>query len=278
MFAKLKKFWDNPYAAPLTGPVKGIMRYAYMPIRNFVEGVEYARDDDNYKWDREKKGFMTRLWDRAESNEYVMIGVIGAVAGGIAFAAAGVAAGLAVAGSVAGQAVAATVLGLAFAGVGAVAGPFITAGIVATAGAMVGLGIGMVPGFFKGCKQALQHHKDMKTKGAVVAALPPAQAQDAELAESLAAVMKHFNNLPKAHRAPFVRMMNEKYEQNAPGTQSDKVLAAIDAMPEKDREIFIRGLQERLSADFSAAAQKDVVLQTPVTTSTIKLKEPRPDA
>ena len=257
MFAKLKKFWDNPYAAPLTGPVKGIMRYAYMPIRNFVEGVQYARDDDNYKWDREKKGFMTRLWDRAESSEYVMIGVIGAVAG---------------------QAVAATVLCLAFAGVGAVAGPFITAGIVATAGAMVGLGIGMVPGFFKGCKQALQHHKDMKTKGAVVAALPPAQAQDAELAESLAAVMKHFNNLPKAHRAPFVRMMNEKYEQNAPGTQSDKVLAAIDAMPEKDREIFIRGLQERLSADFGAAAQKDVVLQAPVTTSTIKLKEPRPDA
>jgi hypothetical protein len=277
MFEKLKKFWANPYAAPLTQAVGGIVDYARKPINNFIKGVEYVHDEENYKYDRElkQKTMIARLWNRADEykSSFEIIAYGGSIVGTLAFAAAGAVAGAAMMGGVAAQVTAATVLGLALAGVGAVAGPFIVAGVFAAAGAMVGLGIGMVPGFFKGCKTALQHHKDLKTQGAVAKALPAAQAQDAELTQNLAAVMQHFNKLPKEHRAAFVRMMNEKYEQGATGAQSDKALAVIDAMPAKDREIFIRGLQERLSSDFDAAAQKDVTLQTPINTgSTIKLK------
>jgi hypothetical protein len=280
MFQKMKNFWANPYAAPLTGAVGGIIEYARKPINNFIKGCEYAFDDNNYRYDDEQRGKMSRLFDRAEKYEsgFGIIAVGGSVVGTLAFGGAGIAAGIALAGGVAAKVAAATVLGFAFAGVGAVAGPFIVAGVFATAGAMVGLGIGMVPGFFKGCKTALQHHKDLKTQEAVASALPKAQAQDAELTKNLAAVMQHFNNLPKEHKASFVRMMNEKYEQAAPGAQAGKALALIDAMPEKDREIFVRALRERLNDDFNAVAQKDVVLQAPVATiGTIKLKGAAPD-
>lgn len=277
MIQKLKNLWSNPYAAPLTEAVKGVIHYARMPINKFLGGLDYVRDEDNYRWDSDNKGKtkMGRLMDRAEKYEsgmgFIVIG--GAIIGCLAFGAAGIAAGVALMGGVTAKVIASTVLGLAFSGVGYVAGPYITAGVAATGGAMVGLGLGLVPGFFKGCKTALQHMKDAKTQDAVTKALPAAQVQDEELTKNLAAVMQHFNNLPKAHKAPFVRMMNEKYEQGAAGAQSDKALAMIDAMPEKDREIFVRQLRDRLSADFDAAAQKDVVAQAPIATvGTIKLK------
>ena len=237
MLEKLKKFWANPYAAPLTEAVGGIVEYARKPINNFIKGVAYVHDEENYKYDREKKTMIARLWSRADEykSSFELIAYGGSILGALAFGGAGVLAGAAMMGGAAAQVTAATVLGLAFAGVGTVAGPFIVAGVFAVAGGMVGLGIGMVPGFFKGCGTALKHHKDQKTQTAVAKALPPAQAQDAELTKNLATVLAHFNKLPKEHRAPFVRMMNEKYEQGAAGGQSDKALAGIDAMPAKDR-------------------------------------------
>ncbi|MEZ0260200.1 MAG: hypothetical protein ACAH80_04280 [Alphaproteobacteria bacterium] len=289
MFQKLKTglkdFWVNPYAAPLTEAVKGVIHYARMPINKFIKGCAHASDDNNYKYDTEgkAKSKMARLMDLAEKYEsgmgFIVIG--GAVVGALAFGGAGVAAGIVLMGGVVGKTVMATVLGLALCGVGYATGPYIAAGIAATAGGMVGLGLGMVPGFIKGCKNILQHHKDLKTQGAVAAALPKSQAQDAELTKNLAAVMQHFNNLPKEHKGPFVRMMNDKHAQAATAP-ADKILAQIDAMPEQDRDALLRSLRDRLKEDFSEVAQKDaddsVVLQAPVTAAKIKLKGATPDA
>jgi hypothetical protein len=286
MLEKLKKslkdFWANPYVAPLTQAVGGVLHCAHKPIRHFTEGVARAFDDETYKWDREwlESSKMSRFFHEANKYDsgFGFIAVAGAVVGGLAFAGGGALAGAAIMGGLAGKITAAVVLGLACSGVGAVAGPFIMAGVVATVGGIVGLGIGLVPGFFKGCGTAVNHFKERKIRAEIQKSLPPRQAQDEALAENLAKVMQEFNKLPKEHRAAFVRMMNECYDKEASGNQFSKAQAALDAMPEDHRENFIRSLKERMKDEFAAVADKDaassVVLQTPVAASgTIKLKQ-----
>jgi len=266
MFKKLHAMIDHPFAAPVTETVKSIGSIALYPLGGFIDGLKHAFDDNNFS-DRELE--TPRLLRMYGSLLGESEGSCGITLGGMAVAgiAGAITAGMMASGAGVG------VLGIigwcaGAVAVGVAAGPFLMAGAIAGAAAVVGSVIGGVPGFIKGCSKVIDHFKHGKAQTQVVAALPPAQAEDEELTASLARALAVFKDLPKEQRPTYVKMMNEQHMDEV-WTMNDKLLQAFDSMNTRDRSALVKGLRDRLSHEFTELAKREAndstVLQKEIT-------------
>lgn len=257
------RFWDNPYWAPVTEPLKNVAHITRLPINDFIEEVQDGWRND-YRHGGSKLGRM--LGNLAESGHLgtAMMGIIGFIGAGlVGMAIGGVATHAAMAGAGAVAQWGATVVGgIAVAGVCAVAGPFVLAGVVASAAAIVGCTLGIVPGMVSGTVKAVKHHIQQKnapqvaaTTAAVAAALlhtTPA------VNEKVSAIVNDFMTLPQQSRdALFTEL--ERLSGDPARYPAEKMVAAIQKMPDAERVAVIEKLQERLSADFGTVAAKQVM-------------------
>jgi hypothetical protein len=263
MFSKLKEFFENPYWAPVTQPLKNIAAFAYTPIRDFTKAVSvgWQQKSVKYSYSNGKEGsrlgnIFANLLDGGFHT--MCMGLCGFLLGA---GAAGISTGIAVYGGMAGaglfgQIAATTLTSIAAAGIGAVAGPFLFAGAVAFAGAVVGLSLGAVPGVVSGTMKAFKHRSDVKNKVAVAAKLPAPQAQNGETLERISALIRDFNRLPKEERTSVVKMLNEEFTA-ATYNKSQEILENIDTLPQAEKEQFVRGLRGKMADMFEKVAVKD---------------------
>ncbi len=279
LFKKIKSLVTHPYAAPVTETAKGIGNFAFYPLAGFIERIREGFDDntDRYDDDYQKKPKLLRMYKRLfyTDDSAGFISFFGSVIAGVG---GGIVAGVTAAGGGAG------ILGIAGSsalavGLGAATGPFLLAGVIATVAACTGLFIGGVPGLLKGAKMAIDHRKLVKAQGQVAAALP-AKAADPDFTQALGKALSPFNDLTPEQRAAYVKMMNEQHEEAARG-QGEKLLQALDSLPEKERDTLLRGLKPRLKDEFEQLAQKDAnnstVLQNEIKIDgPIKLKVKKP--
>ncbi|MEZ0260198.1 MAG: hypothetical protein ACAH80_04270 [Alphaproteobacteria bacterium] len=277
MLKKIKAIIDHPFAAPLTETVKGIAAIAFAPVRDFGEAIARAFDDNYYSGEEAERPKMLRVYSELlDSGEFTGVTtLLGMLVGGVGAAIAG---GIMAAG--AGFSIPAIVgVCAASVGIGVAAGPFAVAAILVTGAATVGSVIGGVPGFIKGCSKVIDHFKHGKAQAQVSAALPPTQAQDEELTGSLARALAAFNDLPKEQRATYVKMMNQQHMDES-WHMNDKLLKAFDSMADRDKAALVKGLRDRLSAEFTELAKREAndstVLQNEITVDgPLKLKKPQ---
>lgn len=250
--------FKSPYWAPLTQPFKNIAAFTYTPIRDFVEAVSMGlrgkpRGYFCTKADTPIRQVFVNLFDVGDKFHTSFMAYGGAIIGALsASGLAGVGAFSALAGSgIVAQAGAATIAGIAGAGIGAVAGPFVMAGVVAAAGAIAGVSLGVVPGFVSGTVQAIKASKN--TPATAANNTPPAPTAK----ERFNALYEAYKRVPQADQefvAETLRTWCMKAAQKSPG---ERVLDTIDRLPPDEREKLVRGLREKLAAEFGQVAQKD---------------------
>lgn len=277
MLKKAKEIINHPYAAPATEPLKAIGIFAMRPLKRFMQRLREGLDDDTYKYEDDEirnQPRLRRMYARLfkEDDTSGVISTIGCIVGGLGAA---ITAGVMAHGGGAG------LLGIALwsAGglsAGVAAGPFVLAGVIALGTACTGLFIAGVPGLVKGCQMAIEHRKLVKAGAQVTAALPASQAQNADLTAALAKALSPFNDLTKEQQAAYVKMMNQQHSDAAKG-QSQKLLQALESLPDNERDALLRGLKPHLREEFEKLAQRDAnnstVLQNEITTGgPIRLK------
>lgn len=269
MFKAFKeKFWDNPYWAAVTEPLRSIGRMTASSLDHFTAAAKDAFEDDRYSTDNKPKimrlpGALVSI-NRDSSilamGSMVMmaIGMIGTggVAGVAGFA-------LAAGGGMALQIGAAFVAGVAGAGVGIYAGAATFAGAIALGAAAVGTVYGMTAGLVNGAIKTYKHHQTMKNAPAVaaataaVAAVTP-QQQTPTVTERVSEIVNSFMNLPKESRAVLFTEL-ERMSGDPARMPAEKMAQAIERMPDAERHDLIEKLQERLSTDFGAVAKKQAL-------------------
>lgn len=246
MFQKLEMLVKHPYAAPIVETVKGISRIAYAPVSGFFQDAK-------------------RGWDRAEDNSSRILGIykgifdgyndgsgfIGFVGSLLSAASLAIAGGTAVASGGGGIAaiVGASVAGV---GVGAAVGPFVAAGVIMLAAASIGSVIGGVPGLVHGVSKVIDYRKNRAAYDQALQMLPQKSA-DEKLARRIAPALAAFNELSRDDREPFVRALNDSYE-NAVYGRSEKIMKSVETLPESERKGLARKLKETLSAEFDDVA------------------------
>jgi len=258
-------FWDNPYWAPLSEPLKNVGRITAAPLREFAESVRDGWEGNAYG--DQNKSRILRIFSEV-TNTYggtefmsgvgvVLTGLGAAVAGGIGGW--GAAAGLGMAVQVGATVVAAIGLGA----VGAVAGPFVAAAIVGTGSFVVGCALGIVPGVVGGMVKAAKHYIKMRNApavaaatAAVAAAVPAQSATQAQTTnERVDKIVQEFKSLPRAsYKALFEEL--EKLAEDPAHTPVQRVLGNVDRMSAQDRVALIEKLQQKLSSEFGAVAHK----------------------
>lgn len=271
MLKKLKEIAAHPYAAPVMETLKGIGIFALKPVGRFIERVREGFDDETYKYESDEKKNRPKLRRMYERLFYTddSAGVISGIGAFVAALGGGI-----VAGATGGTGIASMLIwGAAGLGVGAAAGPFLLAGLIAVGAACTGLIIGGAPGLVKGCQIAIEHRKLLKAGGQIAAALPAAPP---DFTEALAKALSPFNDLTPEQRAAYVKMMNQQHRDAAKG-ESEKLLQALDSLPDAERDALLRGLKPRMRDEFEKLAQRDAdnstVLQNEITTGgPIKLK------
>lgn len=251
MFKKLKAFFGHPYMAPVTETLIGVATIACAPIAGFIDDVidGWKEGDDNGEGSSHMQSMYASLFDSFNTGTS-MIALGGSIIGGLGLAAAGAIA-LGTGGT--GMLIAGGLLGLGF---GVAAGPFVLAGIIATAAAAVGTVIGGVPGFIKGISKIVDYHRDRKGYEDAMQKLA-GQPQAEENAKAYAPLLGRFNELSQDKREAFVRLMNKEYEK-AIWDSSERIMKAVEALPEKSREKLAERLSEKLPEQFGLAAADDL--------------------
>ncbi|MEZ0260199.1 MAG: hypothetical protein ACAH80_04275 [Alphaproteobacteria bacterium] len=276
MLEKAKEIINHPYAAPVTETLKAIGVFAMQPLKKFTERIREAFDDDTYKYDGDEiknRPKLRRMYERLNKYEdsagfITMFGyAIGAIAGAAT-------AGIAAYGS--SGLLGAFLWGAAGMSFGIAAGPFVLAGVIALGAACTGLFLAGVPGLVKGCQMAIEHRKLTKAGQQVAQQLPAAQAQNADLTAALAKALAPFNDLKPEQRDAYVKMMNQQHQDAVTG-QSEKLLQALNSLPDNERDALLDGLKLHLKDEFEKMAQRvannSTVLQNEITTGgPIKLK------
>lgn len=270
MFKAFKeKFWDNPYWATVTEPLRNIGRMTVAPLDHFIGAAKDAFEDDRYSSDNKPKimrlpGALVSI--RRDSSILSAGSMIMMAAGLIGVGAVGGVAGFALAagGGMALQIGAAFVAGVAGAGLGIYAGAATFAGAIALGAAAVGTVYGMTAGVVNGAIKTFKHHQTMKNAptvaaaAAAVAAAAPAQQQTPSVSARVSDIVNSFINLPKESRdALFTEL--ERMSGDPARLPAEKMAKAIERMPDAERHDLIEKLQERLSADFGAVAKKQAL-------------------
>ncbi len=268
MFKAFKeKFWDNPYWATVTEPLRSVGRMTAASMDHFVESAKDAFEDDSY----DKKPKLMRLPGELVSTDrdsallsvgsIVMMAVgmigVGAVAAAATFA-------LAAGGGIALQIGAAFVAGVAGAGLGIYAGAATFAGAIALGAAAVGTVYGMTAGVVSGAIKTYKHHQQMKhaptvaAATAAVAVATPQQQQTASVSEKVSDIVNSFMTLPKESREALFTEL-ERISGDPARMPAEKMAHAIERMPDTERHDLIEKLQERLSKDFGIVAKKQAL-------------------
>lgn len=176
MLDRLRRFFDSPYSAPVTEPLKNVLRIAAIPLRGFGRALADS-------WEGEYTGWPKRFLDEVCSDENGpagFIAVAGGMVGGVAcFMGAGALLGASVPGGIAGS----LLLASAAAGIGVITGPFVAAAAVGAVALTVGCALGIVPGVIMGAVKTLKHIFSKKDAPGISA---PAN-DDSELADVLPA-------------------------------------------------------------------------------------------
>lgn len=257
---KLQAFFVNPYAAPLTEPLKSVARFALAPTEDFIECILEAKNDTY-----DDSPFIRRLFSRFSDSGHFgtfLAGTFGAAIGGLG---AGIVGGF-VAHAAGAGAILTGAAGIAAVGIGVVVAPFAIMAAVGFAAAAVGCVLGAPFGFLRGCRDAWKHHELVKTKGVVVSATPALQSAGDAAAEAAARIFQEVRALPVEVQGPVIRALGEKFGAAGGG---ERVLNMIETLPEKERETLVRGLKQKLAPEFEAVAEKDahhaVTLQNEIT-------------
>ena len=282
MLQKLKDFWQNPYAAPLTEPLRNIGETIAGFVKPYTEAFEAAKDSSYYTRDTTPTGrFLSSIFDVSNSfftvaSSFVAFAAGTVVAGGVG----GMAAYSGLAGT--GAAVqwgGAAVAGLAAGSAGFVAAPVAVVAVTAFVGAVVGAVIGGVPGVIKGTQIALKHHHDLKNPPPAPAAAPAASPV-ATLKETTAIMRAEFKKLNAADKNLVLGILEDDVDQTT--SLQARVLRNVGKMNEAQRTALAEVLDEQLADAFSAVASKKAaeagVLDEDVTVKPIATKLRRRNA
>lgn len=268
MFKAFKeKFWDNPYWAAVTEPLRIIGRITVSALDHFTESVKDAARDTPYDKRPKIMRLPGRLVSTSRDSSMLAIGSFlmmagGMVGGGIVGGMGGFAA--AAGGGMAAQVALAAVGGVAAAALGIYAGAAAFAGTIAFGAATIGATYGLTAGLVQGAIKSYRHHQTMKNAPAVAAvtatvtaATPPAQ-QAAYVTEKVSEIVDRFLSLPPESREALFTEL-ERINGNPPRQpveSVEKVAETIQRMPAEDRQHLIEQLQEKLSGDFGAVVRK----------------------
>lgn len=262
MLQKLKDFWANPYAAPLTKPLENIAMTVLTATGGYVDAVIGAFDD-KYRTQRElERSRISRIYGNIFDGDSEGFNVLNGVSAVIAAAGAGITAGVSTWSGLAGAGVVAKVVaagaaGVAVGTVGALAAPIVLATTIASVALVVGTVIGVVPGVIGGTAQAIKHHKQLKNPPpAPAAAAPAAPTPTAQQLhdEATARIQRDFWTLPQHLQQALL----ERLEKTAgyPRGAQDRVFRTIDAMDETQRIALAEALETKLGSAFDAVASK----------------------
>ncbi len=268
---KITSWWNNPYWAPVTEPLKMIGAAAYAPNGQFVECI---RSGIEARYGNEDSLALVRIFKEFWDADNILPVGISTIGAGIAGIAAGISAGIAI-GSAGMGAFALGAGAVIAAGAAAIATPFAFMGVLAFAGASLAA-ICSPYGLAKGGVKALKYRAAQKTQAAAVQAMPAVKNAAPDIQETAAQLYKSLRDMPAEIRAPVLKDLSEKFAASGTGT-AQSVMKAVDAMPEAERKALVKELQAKLSATFDAVANDEanqsVTLQQPAATMpTIKLK------
>lgn len=274
---KIRDWWHNPYWAPITEPLKYIGKAAYTPISSFVEDIHKAIDDDNYYGNDKSKPVLARVFKEFANVDHFGVwisGTAGAALGGLA-AAVGAGAAAAAAGVSWPLITAAAISSCA---IGFVATPFLIMGALAFGGAVVGA-VAAPAGLVSGGIKAYKHHQFQKTQAAVAQAIPSLQQEAPDVREAAARIFESLRDLPAGIQGPLLKSLSEKFAASGHGA-AERIMKAIEALPDAEREALVKGLRTTLAPVFDAVAQQEanasVTLQNDaLTMSPLKLKRPK---
>jgi hypothetical protein len=254
---KLKEFWASPYSAPARLPLKNVARFTYTPIKDFVDCIKEALATS-----KPDEPFLMHLARAVVDDCYsgvqgypkgytMAMGWIGMIGGGI--------------GAAVGAGFAAHALGLGWLGIGAagvaasglgiLAGPFVVAGTVALGGFIAGVAM-MAPGFVEGCRSLKRHFTDRKMQGAVAQAVPQLKEAEPDMSQKAGRILEQVMALPENCRGPLLKELAEQYAKTGEDA-AEKVLKAVEALPNDQREKVAEKLRDMLSESFSAVAKKE---------------------
>lgn len=260
MLQKIKDFWDNPYAAPLTQPLRNVGNFVANSVKWYTEAVKDAFDDRYISYSDKGKSRFERIYKNLYNGDdlFVLGNVIAAlVVGGGAAVGTGVATYGAMAGAALTTQLTATGLAsIAAATVGFVAAPVVTVVAIGACMTVAGTVLGVVPGVVGGAVKAYKHHQNLKNpppaqQAAPLAATPTAKAiQDATVLR----ICDDFSTLPAQTQQAVI----ERLERSAssPQTPQQKMIKAIDGMTEEQRVTLAEMLEEKLASAFDAVASK----------------------
>lgn len=261
MLQKIKDFWSNPYAAPLTKPLENIAMTVLTATGSYVDAVMDAFNDKYLTQSDLERTRISRIYQNIFDGDSEGMNFANGICAVIAALGTGIAAGVGTWSGLAGAGVVAKVAatgaaGIAAATVGALAAPVVLATTIAAAAVVVGVVVGVVPGVIGGTAQALKHHKLLKNppptqQAAPLAATPTAKAiQDATVLR----ICDDFSTLPAQTQQAVI----ERLERSAssPQTPQQKMIKAIDSMTEEQRVTLAEMLEEKLASAFDAVASK----------------------
>ena len=252
MLQKLKNFWNNPYSAPLTDPLRNVGSTVAKAVSGYTEAVREAFDDSYIPYNQQGKSRAGRIYknilDRHDGFE--LLNGIGVVLGGLAAGGgAGVVAFNGVAGGIAAKVAAAAVSGIAGGALGVVAAPVVLAVGIAAGAVVVGTVLGVVPGVIGGAAKAIKHHKGLKNPAP---ATPPVPAQQQGQSQTLSRIVADFTQLDGQGQ----RKVLERLEMHANLTPQEKIFGAVEKLSEAQRIALIEALEQKLGSAFDAVARK----------------------
>lgn len=259
MFKKIAAIVNHPYAAPVTETFKGIFKIAKAPLKGFIEAVEEGMEDNrpSFKPDEDYTPTFVRVYKEIISSYDLgpqVIGILGALIGGAGIA---IGAGIATFGAGAGvvATVAASIAGL---GIGVAAGPFVLAGVIGLGAAAVGSVVGGVPGFIKGVSKVIDYHRNRAAYEQAMQNLPAQTPAKDDVAKKVTPLLAEFNTYSQDQKEAFVRMMVEQHEGALTG-RSDKIMKAVEGLPEAERHALAEKLKDSMRDQF-----KNVTVREPV--------------
>lgn len=116
--------------------------------------------------------------------------------------------------------------------------------------------LGSPYGVAKGCIKAFKFHQAQQAQAAVAQVVPALKQAAPDAKETAAALFRSLSSLPQGLRGPVVKSLAEQFSGGLTG-DADRVMQAVDAMPEADREALVRKLQDKLKPTFEAVAAND---------------------
>ncbi|HRI76862.1 MAG TPA: hypothetical protein PLX33_07735 [Alphaproteobacteria bacterium] len=258
MLQKIKDFWNNPYAAPLTQPLRNIGNAVAKSVSLYTYAVKNAFDDRYLSEYEKKKSRFARIFSNLYRDEIFAIGngLAAVIVGGAAATAAGVATFGSMAAAGAAAKIAATGVAAVAAGtVGIVAAPVLTVAVVGAVAVVAGTVLGGVPGIVGGAVKAYKHHQNLKNP-------PPAPAQAAAAQPTAKAIQDatvlricdDFRTLPAQTQQAVIERLERS--ASAPQTPQQKMIKAIDGMTEEQRVTLAEMLEEKLASAFDTVASK----------------------